>query len=183
MCGKKRDWRRQNSCRRRRPRSRTCQKPTCLRQLKWGGREQLAVWSLRWSGGSNSAYVWRENAGLDPIDIMVALRAQHEKPDSKYFGIEVFNWQNKKHERPTCHWATTRKKTSHKISNRSHKHDTQNRRHHQHQKAAAKCLQCLQAAWVEWAVWAVWAAECPTKNPKLFFSFLIFNLLFNRQFF
>jgi chaperonin GroEL (HSP60 family) len=30
-----------------------------------------------------------ENAGLDPIDIMVALRAQHEKPDSKYFGIEV----------------------------------------------------------------------------------------------
>jgi len=30
-----------------------------------------------------------ENAGLDPIDIMVALRAAHEKPDGKYFGIEV----------------------------------------------------------------------------------------------
>ena len=30
-----------------------------------------------------------ENAGLDPIDIMVALRAQHEKPNSQTFGIEV----------------------------------------------------------------------------------------------
>ena len=30
-----------------------------------------------------------ENAGLDPIDIMVALRAEHEKEDHQYFGIEV----------------------------------------------------------------------------------------------
>ena len=30
-----------------------------------------------------------ENAGLDPIDVMVALRAKHENPDNKYFGIDV----------------------------------------------------------------------------------------------
>jgi len=30
-----------------------------------------------------------ENTDLDLIETMEALRAQHEKPDSKYFGIEV----------------------------------------------------------------------------------------------
>jgi chaperonin GroEL (HSP60 family) len=30
-----------------------------------------------------------ENAGLDPIDIMVALRSEHQKPNTKTFGIDV----------------------------------------------------------------------------------------------
>ncbi|GAG52911.1 unnamed protein product, partial [marine sediment metagenome] len=31
-----------------------------------------------------------ENGGLDPIDILVALRAAHEKPDGLWKGVNVF---------------------------------------------------------------------------------------------
>jgi len=56
--------------------------------VKVGGREQLAVEAYA-EAVEAIPLTLAENAGLDPIDIMVALRAQHEKPDSKYFGIEV----------------------------------------------------------------------------------------------
>jgi thermosome len=56
--------------------------------VKVGGREQLAVEAYA-EAVETVPLTLAENAGLDPIDIMVALRAEHEKPDHKYFGIEV----------------------------------------------------------------------------------------------
>jgi len=56
--------------------------------VKVGGREQLAVEAYA-EAVEAIPLTLAENAGLDPIDIMVALRAEHEKPDGKYFGIEV----------------------------------------------------------------------------------------------
>ena len=53
-----------------------------------GGREQLAVEAFA-EAVEEIPLTLAENAGLDPIDIMVALRAQHEKPNSKTFGIDV----------------------------------------------------------------------------------------------
>jgi chaperonin GroEL (HSP60 family) len=55
---------------------------------KVGGREQLAVEAYA-EAIEAIPLTLAENAGLDPIDIMVALRAKHEEADSKYFGIEV----------------------------------------------------------------------------------------------
>jgi thermosome len=56
--------------------------------VKVGGREQLAVEAFA-EAVEEIPLTLAENAGLDPIDIMVALRAQHEKPNSTNFGIEV----------------------------------------------------------------------------------------------
>ncbi|MCW4030022.1 MAG: thermosome subunit beta [Candidatus Bathyarchaeota archaeon] len=56
--------------------------------VKVGGREQLAVEAFA-SAVEEIPLTLAENAGLDPIDIMVALRAEHEKADSKTFGIDV----------------------------------------------------------------------------------------------
>jgi thermosome len=56
--------------------------------VKVGGREQLAVEAFA-EAVEAIPLTLAENAGLDPIDIMVALRAEHEKADHKYFGIEV----------------------------------------------------------------------------------------------
>jgi len=53
-----------------------------------GGREQLAVEAFA-EAVEEIPLTLAENAGLDPIDIMVALRAQHEKANSKTFGIDV----------------------------------------------------------------------------------------------
>jgi thermosome len=56
--------------------------------VKVGGREQLAVEAFA-EAVEAIPLTLAENAGLDPIDVMVALRAEHEKPDHEYFGIEV----------------------------------------------------------------------------------------------
>ncbi|MCX8154205.1 MAG: thermosome subunit, partial [Candidatus Bathyarchaeota archaeon] len=53
-----------------------------------GGREQLAIEAFA-DAVEAIPLTLAENAGLDPIDTMVALRAEHEKPENKYFGIEV----------------------------------------------------------------------------------------------
>ena len=54
-----------------------------------GGREQLAIESF-----ADSLEVipvtLAENAGLDPIDILVALRSAHESPDGVWQGVNVF---------------------------------------------------------------------------------------------
>jgi len=56
---------------------------------KVGGREQLAV-----EGFAESVEIipktLAENAGLEPIDIMVELRASHEKPKGHLMGVDVF---------------------------------------------------------------------------------------------
>ncbi|MGI6021668.1 MAG: thermosome subunit alpha [Methanoculleus sp.] len=57
-----------------------------------GGRAQLAIEAF-----ANALEIiprtLAENAGLDPIDMLVALRAAHEKggEDGKYMGLDVFN--------------------------------------------------------------------------------------------
>jgi thermosome len=56
--------------------------------VKVGGREQLAVEAFA-EAVEEIPLTLAENAGLDPIDVMVALRAKHENPENKYFGIEV----------------------------------------------------------------------------------------------
>jgi len=56
---------------------------------KVGGREQLAIEAF-----ADTVEVvpktLAENAGLEPIDIIVELRATHEKEDGKYKGVNVF---------------------------------------------------------------------------------------------
>ncbi len=56
--------------------------------VKVGGREQLAVEAYA-EALEAIPLTLAENAGLDPIDIMVALRAEHEKKNHQYFGIEI----------------------------------------------------------------------------------------------
>jgi thermosome len=54
-----------------------------------GGREQLAIEAF-----ANAIEIvpktLAENAGLEPIDILVELRAAHEKAEGKYKGVNVF---------------------------------------------------------------------------------------------
>jgi len=56
--------------------------------VKIGGREQLAIEAFA-EAIEEIPLTLAENAGLDPIDIMVALRSQHEKAKSETFGIDV----------------------------------------------------------------------------------------------
>jgi chaperonin GroEL (HSP60 family) len=56
--------------------------------VKVGGREQLAVEAFA-EAVEAIPLILAENAGLDPIDIMVALRAKHEGAEGAHFGIDV----------------------------------------------------------------------------------------------
>jgi thermosome len=56
---------------------------------KVGGREQLAIEAFA-DAVEAIPMTLAENAGLDPIDIMVSLRAEHERNASPYYGIDVF---------------------------------------------------------------------------------------------
>jgi chaperonin GroEL (HSP60 family) len=56
---------------------------------KVGGREQLAVEAFA-DAVEIIPRTLAENAGLEPIDVMVELRSAHEKKDGKYQGINVF---------------------------------------------------------------------------------------------
>jgi len=55
---------------------------------KVGGREQLAVEAFA-EAVETIPKILAENAGLDPIDIMVALRSAHEKSDGLWMGVDV----------------------------------------------------------------------------------------------
>ncbi|MBS7633547.1 TCP-1/cpn60 chaperonin family protein [Candidatus Bathyarchaeota archaeon] len=57
---------------------------------KVGGREQLAIEAFA-EAVEEIPLTLAENAGLDPIDIMVALRAKHEEAEAPYYGIDVFS--------------------------------------------------------------------------------------------
>jgi thermosome len=57
---------------------------------KVGGREQLAVEAFA-DAMEAIPRALAENAGLEPIDVLVDLRSAHEKEDGKYKGINVFN--------------------------------------------------------------------------------------------
>jgi chaperonin GroEL (HSP60 family) len=56
---------------------------------KVGGREQLAIEAFA-DAMEIIPRALAENAGLEPIDILVELRSAHEKEDGKYKGVNVF---------------------------------------------------------------------------------------------
>jgi thermosome len=56
---------------------------------KVGGREQLAIEAFA-DALESIPRTLAENAGLDPIDIMVKLRASHEKPGGLWHGVNVY---------------------------------------------------------------------------------------------
>ena len=56
---------------------------------KVGGREQLAIEAFA-DALEIIPTTLAENAGLDPIDILVALRSAHEKDDGLWVGVNVF---------------------------------------------------------------------------------------------
>ncbi|MEM3866968.1 MAG: thermosome subunit beta [Candidatus Bathyarchaeia archaeon] len=56
---------------------------------KVGGREQLAIEAFAKSLEVIPKAL-AENSGLDPVDIMVSLRAAHENPDGKWMGVDVY---------------------------------------------------------------------------------------------
>ncbi|OYT56228.1 MAG: thermosome subunit [Candidatus Hecatellales archaeon ex4484_218] len=56
---------------------------------KVGGREQLAIEAFADSIESIPRTL-AENAGLDPIDILVDMRSKHEKPEGIWVGVDVF---------------------------------------------------------------------------------------------
>ncbi len=56
---------------------------------KVGGREQLAIEAFA-DAIEIVPRTLAENAGLEPIDILVALRSAHEKPKGHLVGVDVF---------------------------------------------------------------------------------------------
>lgn len=57
--------------------------------VKVGGREQLAIEAFA-DAVESIPLTLAENAGLDPVDIMVALRAKHESASTYSYGVDVF---------------------------------------------------------------------------------------------
>ena len=62
-----------------------------LRELapKVGGKEQLAIEAFA-KALEGLPMALAENAGLDPVEIIMKLRAAHSKPEGKWYGINVF---------------------------------------------------------------------------------------------
>ncbi|MEM2937066.1 MAG: thermosome subunit beta [Candidatus Bathyarchaeia archaeon] len=58
--------------------------------VKVGGREQLAIEAFA-DAVESIPLTLAENAGLDPVDIMVALRAKHENTATPSYGVDVFS--------------------------------------------------------------------------------------------
>ncbi len=57
---------------------------------KVGGREQLAIAAFA-EAMESIPKALSENAGLESIDILVNLRAEHEKPKGRFIGVDVFS--------------------------------------------------------------------------------------------
>jgi thermosome len=62
--------------------------------VKIGGREQLAIEKFSDAIECIPKYL-AENAGLDPIDIMVALKAAHAEPKGHAVGVDVYTGKTK----------------------------------------------------------------------------------------
>ncbi len=62
-----------------------------LREIapKFGGKVQLAVEAFA-KALEGLTMALAENAGLDPVEIIMKLRAKHSEPDGKWYGINVF---------------------------------------------------------------------------------------------
>jgi chaperonin GroEL (HSP60 family) len=57
--------------------------------VKVGGREQLAIEAFA-EALEAVPITLAENAGFDPIDILVELRSKHEKAGNPWYGVDVF---------------------------------------------------------------------------------------------
>ncbi|TMI45382.1 thermosome subunit [Candidatus Bathyarchaeota archaeon] len=62
--------------------------------VKVGGREQLAIEAFAEAMEAVPTTL-AENAGLDPIDILVELRSKHEKAVNPWFGVDVYSGEVK----------------------------------------------------------------------------------------
>src|SRR6266705_1092518 len=62
--------------------------------VKVGGREQLAIEAFAEAMEAVPTTL-AENAGLDPIDVLVELRSKHEKPVNQWFGVDVYSGEIK----------------------------------------------------------------------------------------
>jgi thermosome len=62
--------------------------------VKVGGREQLAIEAFAEALEAVPTTL-AENAGLDPIDMLVELRSKHERQGTPWFGIDVYSGQVK----------------------------------------------------------------------------------------
>jgi chaperonin GroEL (HSP60 family) len=58
--------------------------------LKVGGREQLAIEAYAEALEAIPLTI-AENAGLDPVDIIVEIRSKHENPANRWYGVNVFS--------------------------------------------------------------------------------------------
>src|SRR6266704_1161534 len=58
--------------------------------VKVGGREQLAIEAFAESLEAVPTTL-AENAGFDPIDVLVELRSKHERAGSPWFGVDVYS--------------------------------------------------------------------------------------------
>ena len=58
--------------------------------VKVGGREQLAIEAFA-EALESIPLALAENAGLDPIDVMVDLRAKHEDPNNRWCGVDAYS--------------------------------------------------------------------------------------------
>ena len=142
--------------------------------VKVGGREQLAVEAFA-DAVEEIPLTLAENAGLDPIDIMVALRAQHEKPKSETFGIDVttgkiIDMRTKMVIEPLRVKQQVIKSAT-EATNMILKIDDLI----SIKGGGGKMPQCPQEEWAVWEAWVEWAvwAECPTKQPKISFLYCL----------
>src|SRR5256884_59908 len=62
--------------------------------VKVGGREQLAIEAFAEAMEAVPTTL-AENAGLDPIDILVELRSKHERAANPWFGVDVYSGEVK----------------------------------------------------------------------------------------
>jgi archaeal chaperonin len=62
--------------------------------VKVGGREQLAIEAFAEALEAVPTTL-AENAGLDPIDILVELRSKHERTGNPWFGVDVYSGEIK----------------------------------------------------------------------------------------
>jgi len=62
--------------------------------VKVGGREQLAIEAFAEAMEAVPTTL-AENAGLDPIDILVELRSKHERATNPWFGVDVYSGEIK----------------------------------------------------------------------------------------
>ena len=62
--------------------------------VKVGGREQLAIEAFA-EALEAVPITLAENAGFDPIDILVELRSKHERPGNPWYGVDVYTGEIK----------------------------------------------------------------------------------------